>query len=50
MLTILPRDPFAVGRGLDQYPGAGPAPEHGAEARRLGADAPLDDLAPSARM
>jgi hypothetical protein len=44
--------PFAVGRGLDHNPGAGPGPEHGAEALRLGTDAPLDDLAspPSARM
>jgi hypothetical protein len=37
--------PFAVGRGLDHNPGAGPGPQHGAEALRLGPDAPLDDLA-----
>src|SRR3989454_5637462 len=36
--------PFAVGRGLDQDPGAGPGAEHGGEALGLGADAPLDDL------
>ena len=44
--------PFAVGRGLDHNPGAGPRPQHGVEALRLGPDAPLDDLAspPSARM
>jgi len=39
-----PGDPFAVGRGLDQHPGAGPVPEHGGETLTLGADAPLDDL------
>ena len=37
-------DPFAVGRGLDHNPGAGPGPEHGVKALRLGPDAPLDDL------
>ena len=37
--------PFAVGRGLDHDPGAGPGPEDGAEALRLGPDAPLEDLA-----
>jgi hypothetical protein len=30
---------------LDHNPGAGPGPEDGAEALRLGPDAPLDDLA-----
>jgi hypothetical protein len=39
-----PGDPFAVGRGLDQHSGAGPAPEHGGEALGLGADPLLDDL------
>jgi len=39
-----PGDPFAVGRGLDQHPGAGPGPEHGGEALALSADALLDDL------
>ena len=38
------RHPLAVGRGLDQDPGAGPVPEHGGETLVLGADAPLDDL------
>src|SRR5712691_3079753 len=38
------RHPLAVGRGLDQDPGAGPVPEHGGETLALGADAPLDDL------
>jgi hypothetical protein len=38
--------PFAIGRGLDQHPGAGPGPEHGGEALGLGADPLLDDLAP----
>jgi hypothetical protein len=40
------RYPFAVGRGLDQHPGTGPAPEHGGEAIALGADALLNDLTP----
>ena len=39
-----PGDPFAVGRGPNQDPGAGPGPEHGGEALALGADALLDDL------
>jgi hypothetical protein len=39
-----PDDSFAVGRGLNQDPGAGPGPEHGGEALALGADALLDDL------
>ena len=38
--------PFAVGRGLDHNPGAGPGPEHGGEALGLGADALLDHLTP----
>ena len=38
--------PFAVGRGLDHNPGAGPRPEHGAEALRLGANPLLDHLTP----
>ena len=37
--------PFAVGRGLEHNPGAGPGPQHGVEALRLGPDAPLDHLA-----
>jgi len=41
-----PGHPFAVSRGLDEHPGAGPGAEHGREALGLGADAPLDDLAP----
>jgi hypothetical protein len=41
-----PGHPFAVGRRLDQDPGAGPGAEHGREALRLGADALLDDLTP----
>jgi hypothetical protein len=36
--------PLAVGRGLDQDPGAGPGAEHGGEALGFGADALLDDL------
>ena len=39
-----PGDPFAVGRGLDHNPGAGPRPQQGVEALRLSPDAPLDDL------
>src|SRR4029434_5255729 len=42
--TSRPGDPFAVGRGLDQDPGARSVPEHGGEPLALGADAPLDDL------
>src|SRR3972149_2369046 len=38
--------PFAVGRGLDQDPGAGPGAEHGGEALGLGPDPLLDDLTP----
>jgi hypothetical protein len=38
-------DPFAVGRGLEHDPGAGPGPQHGVKALRLGPDAPLDHLA-----
>lgn len=41
---------FAVGRHFNHNPGAGPGPAHGGEALRLGADALLDDLTPSARM
>ena len=37
-------DPFALGRGLDQDPGAMPGTERGGEALGLGADALLDDL------
>src|SRR2546425_11318136 len=37
-------DPFALGRGLDQDPSAGPGAEHSGEALGLGADALLDDL------
>jgi hypothetical protein len=41
--------PSALGRNLDQNPGAGPGFERDAEALRLGADAPLDEFPPSAR-
>jgi hypothetical protein len=34
------RHSLAVGRGLDQDPGAGPVPEHGGKPLILGADAP----------
>src|SRR5580765_4577216 len=37
--------PFAIGRGLDHNPGAGPGPQHGVEALRLGPNALLDHLA-----
>src|SRR5262245_15853655 len=36
--------PFALGRGLDEDPSAGPGTEHDGEALGLGADALLDDL------
>src|SRR4029453_4206328 len=38
--------PFAIGRGLDQDPSAGPGPEHGGEALGLGADALFENRAP----
>ena len=41
-----PRHPFTVGRGLDHNSGAGPGPEHGVEARGLGADALFHHFAP----
>ena len=37
----MPWDNFAGGRGLDHNPGAGPSPQRGGKALRLGPHAPL---------